>query len=140
MHPLIKKATIALILLSFLPLLSGLLIKRQYHRLLTTITDLSQVEIQTKEYHRGWFHSSAISEITFPQNENQAPLIFRIEHFIDHGPFFNQGPFLLAEIHSQLVPIESPATPSSEVAEMPLIFKTTLGLTGHVMVELDVAQ
>jgi uncharacterized protein YdgA (DUF945 family) len=140
MHPLIKKIIIILIFLSFLPLLTGFLVKRQYSQLLAAITELSEVELETKEYHRGWFHSSAVSEVTFPQEGHQAPLIFRIEHLMDHGPFLKHGHFLLAAIHSELLPLGSPLTQSLEVSEKPLMFHTTIGLTGYVIVDLEVAQ
>lgn len=130
MHPLIKKTTILLIFLGSIPFGTGLLIEKQYHRVQLVITELSPISIQAKEYHRGWFHSKAVSEIIFPRKDSRIPLIVRIEQVIHHGPFLNKKHFFLANIHSTLLPLGS--------MDVPLIVDTTFEFTGAVTIDLQV--
>lgn len=131
MHPLMKRAAIVFIILSSLPFMTGILIQRQYNKLLLTLVDLSQVVIQSKEYHRGWFHSRAVSEVIFPQKDTGAPIVIQVEHFISHGPRWHHRQLFLADIESHLSPVgDQPSLP----------FHTKMGVTGNTEIVLTVPQ
>jgi uncharacterized protein YdgA (DUF945 family) len=66
---------VVLILLLFVfatPFFMGILIKKEYPKLLAKLADQSNLQIKVLDYHRGWFSSNALVQVNSPASSKPA--------------------------------------------------------------------
>lgn len=101
--------TILLILLivGFVPFLNGWFFKQKYFELIASLNADTDIKFVVREYHLGWRHSTALIDVTLPQDFAKSKHIY-LEQHIEHGPlvFKEKGESFPANMHFQYAIID----------------------------------
>ncbi len=130
---------IVLLLLSLTPFALGFKVKSDYSKLITDVSNLSELDIKIAKYDRGFFSSDVILAVSLP--DMQETLQFKEE--VIHGPvylaLFNQGksPFVAAVVKGQLDVSESQQAAIQQIFadNNPLLYQTIIDFSGDVQAQ-----
>lgn len=130
---------IVLLLLSLTPFALGFKVKSDYSKLITDVSNLSELNIKIVKYDRGFFSSDVILAVSLP--DMQETLQFKEE--VIHGPvylaLFNQGksPFVAAVVKGQLDVSESQQAAIQQIFadNNPLLYQTIIDFSGDVQAQ-----
>lgn len=109
MRKLITGIIIIAIIILGLPFAAGFITQHKFMKFVTEVSKAPNINLVVKNYHRGWFQSTADVEITFSSykltKHHLAPFVFTLHEIIQHGPLLmthHKAKFGYALAHSQL--------------------------------------
>lgn len=87
-------------LFTLIPLALGFIVKHKYTEILQNWSQSDNVHLTLEKYHRGWFHSEAVVQVTLTSstllqlnklltNSDQPAVQFTLNQRIDHGPLLS---------------------------------------------------